>query len=59
MLKFIREHPYIDAYVIGFLIVFFIGIFGIDATLGESLLAAAVLPAVGVGSIWWKQEGFG
>lgn len=59
MLNFIRNHPYVVAYVVCFLIIFFICIFPLDIAWGDSLLAAAILPGVGVGGIWWKQEGFG
>jgi len=59
MPNFIRNHPYIVGYVIAFLIMFFIGIFSLDASWSESLLASAVLSAVGVVGIWWKWEGFG
>lgn len=56
MLNFIRNHPYIVAGIIVFLLLFFLGIFLIDATWSESLLGSAVLTIVGVVSIWWKRE---
>jgi hypothetical protein len=59
MLYIIRNHPYIVAYIVCFLILFFIFIFALDTTLSEALLGSTVLPAIGVGGIWWKQEGLG
>lgn len=59
MKTFLRNHPYLVAFAIVFLLLFLIGIFGIDATLGESLLGAAALSAIGVGGYWWKEEGLG
>ena len=59
MPKFISKHPYIVSFIIVFLLLFFIGIFGVSASWGESLFGAAALSAIGVGSIWWKREGFG
>jgi hypothetical protein len=59
MLNFIRNHPYMIAFIIVFLLLFFIGIFALDTLWSESLFGAAVLSAIGVGGIWWKQEGFG
>lgn len=60
MLDFMRKHPYIVGYFIAFLILFFIGIFALeDVAWGEALLGAAVLSGVGVGGVWWKQEGLG
>ncbi|MBI5951700.1 MAG: hypothetical protein HY865_08580 [Chloroflexi bacterium] len=59
MPKIIRNHPYVIAFLFVFLLLFFIGIFALDTSWSESLFGAAVLSAVGVGGIWWKQEGFG
>ncbi len=59
MLNFVRNHPYIVSFIIVFLLLFFIGIFALDSTWSEALLGSAVISAVGVGGIWWKQEGFG
>jgi len=56
---FIRKHPYLVSFVILFLLIFLIGIFGVDATVGESLLGAAALSAIGVGGFWWKEVGLG
>jgi len=57
MLNFVRNHPYLDSFIIAFLLLFFIGIFALDATWSEALIGSAVISAVGVGGIWWKQEG--
>ncbi len=57
-MNFIRNHPYIVSYIVVFFLLFFIGIFALDASWSESLFAAAVLSAVGVGGYWWKYVGF-
>jgi len=59
MLNFLRKHPYMIGWLLVFLLLFFIGIFALDASWSESLLGSAVLSAVGTVSIWWKQEGLG
>ena len=59
MLKSIKNHPYVISCVIVFLLLFFIGVFALDTTWGESLFGAAALSVIGVGSVWWKMEGFG
>jgi len=59
MPKFISKHPYIVSFVIVFLLLFFIGIFGISVSWLEALFGAAALSAIGVGSIWWRYEGLG
>jgi hypothetical protein len=59
MLKFARAHPYIVSFCIVFIIVFFVGVFALNSTWSESLLASAALSAVGTGSAWWKREGLG
>jgi hypothetical protein len=58
-MNFIRNHPYIVSYIVVFLLLFFIGIFALEATWSESLFGAAVLSAVGVGGYWWKEVGLG
>jgi len=57
-MNFIRNHPYIVSYIVVFFLLFFIGIFALDVSWSESLFAAAVLSAVGVGGYWWKYVGF-
>lgn|GEM_PF-1682488 len=59
MLNIIRRHPYVISFIFVFLILFFIGVFALDFSWSESLFGAAALSAVGVGGIWWKQEGLG
>lgn len=59
MLKIASKHPYILAFIIVFLLLFLIGIFALEATLSEALLASAALSAVGVGGYWWKEVGLG
>ena len=56
MLKKLLKHPYIIGGIICFLILFFVGVFGIEASVGESLLGSAVLTIVGVGGYWWKEK---
>jgi hypothetical protein len=54
MLRIIKN-PYFIAGVIIFLILFGVLLFGVKATLGESLAASAVLTAIGVGVFVWKE----
>jgi len=59
MLHFIRNHPYVVAFIIVFLILFFIGIFALDASWSEALFGSVALAAIGVVGYWWKVEGLG
>jgi hypothetical protein len=59
MPNFISKHSYIVSFIIVFLLLFFIGIFGMSVSWSESLFGAAALSAIGVGGIWWRREGFG
>jgi hypothetical protein len=59
MLNFIRNHPYFVAFIIVFLILFFIGILALDASWSEALFGSAALAAIGVVGYWWKVEGLG
>ena len=59
MLYFVRRHPYIVSFVVVFLLLLFIGVFALDFSWSESLFGSAALSAIGVVSVWWKQEGFG
>ena len=47
---------YLIAAVIIFVIVFAVGVIGVQLTWGESALLAAFLTAIGVGSYWWRYE---
>jgi hypothetical protein len=51
----ILKNPYFIAGIIIFLILFGVLLFGVKATLGESLAASAVLTAIGVGALLWKE----
>jgi hypothetical protein len=51
----IVKSPYFIAGIIIFLILFGVLLFGVKATLGESLLASAALTAIGVGVLVWKE----
>ena len=55
MLRKIFTNHFVIAGIIIFLLIFFIGLFGIDLALGESLLLAAVITIVGVGALWWQD----
>ena len=54
MLRIVKS-PYFIAGIIIFLILFGVLLFGVKATLGESWLASAVLTAIGVGVLVWKE----
>lgn len=56
MLKKILTNIYVSGGIIVFVILFFIGIFGIGFTWGESLFAAAALSVIGTAIIWWQRE---
>jgi len=55
MLRTIKN-PYFIGGIIVFLILFGVLLFGVQATLGESLAASAVLTAIGVGVLLWKEH---
>ena len=59
IISFLRSHPYIIAGILIFLLLFSIGIFALDLTLGESLLLGGVISVIGAGGIWWKEVGLG
>ena len=50
---------YLIAIVVVFLIVILIGYFFVDFTWGEAAFLSAFLTVIGVGSYWWKEEGWG
>ena len=54
MVRIIKS-PYFIGGIIVFLILFGVLLFGVKATLGESLLASAALAAIGVGVFVWKE----
>ena len=47
---------YFIAAIVIFMIVLFVGVFGVKLTWGESALLSAFLTAVGVVSYWRKEE---
>ncbi len=51
----IIKSPYFIAGIIIFVILFGVMLFGVKATFGESLFAAAALTAIGVGIYVWKE----
>jgi hypothetical protein len=55
MLKKILTNRYFIAGIIVFLILFFIGIFGLDVPWLEALLGSAVLAAVAIGAAMWQD----
>ena len=50
---------YLIAIVVTFLIVLLVGYFFVDFTWGESAFFSAFLAVIGVGTYWWKEEGWG
>jgi hypothetical protein len=50
---------YLIAIVIVFLIVLLVGYFFVKFTWSEAALLSAFLTVVGVGSYWWRVEGWG
>jgi hypothetical protein len=55
MSKKILINPYVIGGTIVFLLLLFVGVFGIGFSWGESLLASAALTIVGIGVIWWQD----
>ena len=47
---------YLIAAAIVFVIVFVVGIIGVQLAWGESALLAAFLTVIGVGGYWWRYE---
>ena len=47
---------YLIAALAIFLIVLFVGVFGVKLTWGESALLSVFLTAIGVGTYWWREE---
>ncbi|MGC1374598.1 MAG: hypothetical protein WA821_00120 [Anaerolineales bacterium] len=50
---------YLIAAVIIFVAALVVGVIGVQLTWGESAMLAAFLTVIGIGSYWWKYEGFG
>jgi hypothetical protein len=50
---------YLIAFVVTFLIVLLVGYFFVDFTWGEAALLSAFLTVIGVGTYWWRVEGWG
>ena len=50
---------YLIAIVVVFLIILLVGYFFVDFTWGEAAFLSAFLTVIGVGSYWWKEEGWG
>ena len=57
MLKKIFTNPYVIGGIIAFVILLVLGLY-LEFSVGESLLASAVLAAVGTVGVWWQKEGF-
>jgi len=56
MLKKLIKNPYVIAGVVIFLLLFAIGVFALEFSIGESFLYSIVLAIIGVGSFWWKEN---
>jgi len=52
----ILKNPYIIGGIIVFLILFFVLLLGVKATLGETVFAATALAVIGVGAWLWKEH---
>jgi heme O synthase-like polyprenyltransferase len=50
---------YLIAAVVVFVVALVVGVIGVQLTWGESAMLAAFLTVIGIGSYWWKYEGFG
>jgi Kef-type K+ transport system membrane component KefB len=55
MLKKILTNHFVIVGIVVFLLLFFVGIFGISLSWGEALLLAAVITAVSIGTMWWQD----
>ena len=56
MLKKFIKNPYVIAGIVIFLLLFAIGVFALEFSIGESFLYSIVLAIIGVGSFWWKEN---
>jgi Kef-type K+ transport system membrane component KefB len=56
MLKKILTNAYVIGGIVVFVLLFFIGIFGIGFTWGEALFGAAALSVIGTATVWWRRE---
>ena len=50
----ILKNPYFISGVLVFVLLFGLGMY-LDFSWGESLFAATVLAAIGVGTLWWQE----
>jgi hypothetical protein len=56
MVKKIFTNMYVIGGLIIFLLLLGIGLFGVQASLGESLFGALVITAIAIGGWWWKEH---
>lgn len=57
MLKKVFTNPYVIGGIVAFVILLVLGLY-LEFSIGESLLASAVLAAIGTVIAWWQKEGF-
>jgi hypothetical protein len=57
MLKKVFTNPYVIGGIVAFVILLVLGPYR-EFSIGESLLASAVLAAIGTVIVWWQKEGF-
>jgi hypothetical protein len=57
MLKKVFTNPYVIGGIVAFVILLVLGLY-LEFSIGESLLASAVLAAIGTVIVWWQKEGF-
>ena len=58
IIKKIFTNTYVIVGIIGFLLLFSIGLY-LEFSMSETLLGSAVLAVVGTVSVWWEREGWG
>ncbi|MBI5935491.1 MAG: hypothetical protein HY867_17450 [Chloroflexi bacterium] len=56
MLKKFIKNPYVIAGIVIFILLFTLGVFALEFSIGESMLYSAALAIIGVGSYWWKEN---
>jgi Na+/pantothenate symporter len=57
MLKKVFTNPYVIGGIVSFVILLVLGLY-LEFSISESLLASAVLAAIGTVIVWWQKEGF-